>query len=70
MNKIDKYLNEMRDEENPDFLFQTVATSILLNIINKRIDPMKLAKKELANRGLDKRGNWIGFKEAEKLWKV
>ncbi len=67
---IEKYLNEMRDDENPQFLFQMTHTKLLLQIANKKLDPLLSAKKELVNRGLDKNGKWIGHDEAKKFWKV
>lgn len=70
MSKIDEYLNEMRDEENPEFLFNMVPTSLILDIVNKKVDIMYLAKKSLADRGVDKKGKWIGTDKAEKLWRV
>lgn len=70
MKKLEKYLNEISDERNPEFLFQTTHTDLLLQIANGRLDAVKQAKKVLSDRGLDKRGKWIGFKESEKLWGV
>ena len=50
------------DEENPVFLFSQTNKDILLDIINGKIDPIQMAKKEIENRGLDiKTGNWIGW---------
>lgn len=52
------------DELNPDYLFCTKATDLLVAIINGQIDAVELAKKELDNRGLDhKTGKWVGFKK-------
>ena len=51
------------DELNPNYLFCTRATDLLVAIINGQIDAVELAKKELDNRGLDhKTGQWVGFK--------
>lgn len=69
-NITNKYLNEMRDEENPEFLFQMTHTKLLVQIATKRLDPVLSAKKELVNRGLDKNGKWIGHEEARKYWKI
>jgi len=76
--KLEKYsgekndVNEMRDEENPEYLFNGVFTTLLVKIVNKKIDPVKLAEKELYQRGLDKKGKWIqgGPKNAKKYWKM
>lgn len=65
-----KYLKEMTDEENPDYMFQGGPTTLVLKIALGKIDAKKYAAKELANRGFDKRGKWVGFDEAKKIWKV
>ena len=52
------------DEENPIFLFNSTSKDILLDIINGKIDAIKMAKIELANRGLDtETGQFIGWKK-------
>ena len=60
-------LSEISSEDNPAFIFQTTNTSLLLMIIKKRLDPVMAAKRELANRGLDDKGKWIGFDASAKL---
>ena len=59
----------MKNELNPDYMFSTFSTELLLKIANGKIDAKKFAKKEIANRGLDKNGQWAGFDNAEKIWK-
>jgi hypothetical protein len=51
------------DEKQPQFLYCCIDTDLLCAIVNKQIDPVELAQKELANRGLDNNGKWIGFKK-------
>jgi hypothetical protein len=51
------------DDLNPDFLFSTTRTEILVQIANKDINPREIAKEELAARGLNKEGKWVGFYE-------
>ena len=65
-----KYLKEMSDDENPEYLFNGVSTKLMVAIANGKLDAKKLAKKQLVNRGLGKKGEWIGFPQAEKLWGV
>ena len=50
------------DDLNPKYLFQGIATDLLVAIVNRQIDPVELASKELDNRGLDSNGKWVGFK--------
>jgi hypothetical protein len=49
------------DELNPIYLFHFRATDLLVGIVHNQIDPLKLARKELKNRGLDMDGKWVGF---------
>ena len=50
------------DDLNSKYLFKGIATDLLVAIVNKQIDSVELANKELDNRGLDATGKWIGFK--------
>lgn len=50
------------DDLNPKYLFQLVASDLLVAILKKQIDPVELARRELRNRGLNDEGCWIGFK--------
>jgi len=52
------------DNENPLFLFQGTTTKLLVMGINKEFSFAGLARQELANRGLNMKGEWIGFKNA------
>jgi len=63
-----KRLIEMSDEENPEYLYSTVPTKLVAQIANGKVDANEYAKREMANRGFDKRGKWIGFDAAKKLW--
>lgn len=45
---------------------QTAPTKVLLDAVNGRIDLNRLASEEIANRGLDPSGHWVGFQEASK----
>jgi len=50
------------DDLNPMYLYQGIATDLLVAIGKKQINPVELASKELQNRGLDINGKWVGFK--------
>jgi len=58
---------QLSDELNPRFIFSLTYTELLIKAINGEIDLVQLAKAELANRGLDKNGQWVGFEEAKKI---
>lgn len=57
------------EEIDPQYLFQTVDTRLLAQIVNKEIDPVKLAENTLVTRGQDNHGDWIGFEQSSKLFK-
>jgi len=56
-------LNEISDEENPEFMFQTMHMKLVIAIANGKINAKKAALEELANRGYDKNGKWVGWDE-------
>jgi hypothetical protein len=49
------------DDENPVFLFQDTATRLLVMGINREFNFTLLARQELENRGLNLKGEWVGF---------
>ncbi len=51
------------DQENPLFLFQTTSAKLLVMGLNKEFSFTSLAKKELADRGLNLKGEWVGFNQ-------
>ncbi len=63
-------MTDIPDELNPDYLFQIIHTDLVCQIANRKLDVAKLAKKEMANRGLDQYGKWIGFEKAAKFWRI
>lgn len=60
----------LHDEENPEFLFSTTWTNLLIKIAKGEVDAEFYARRELANRGLSLNGRWIGFKAAAKEHKI
>ena len=59
-----------RDKENINYLFQTVPTKLLAQILEENTDLKYYVKRELANRGQDREGKWIGFDKAKKLHRI
>ena len=55
------------DDTNPMFLFSTTHTALLLAIGAGIIDSARLAHAELASRGLDANGTWVGFDRAREI---
>jgi len=54
---------EIADELNPIFILQGINKDLLLEIAHGNIDVLQLAITELANRGLNLKGEWVGFKK-------
>ena len=49
-------------------ILQTAAIELLLAAADGRVDLNELAREELANRGLGRKGDWVGFEAAAKAW--
>lgn len=64
----EKEFNKKSDEKNPTFLFSCTDTEILTMIANNEIDPRAFAWKELANRGMDNNGIFVGFNKAKQIF--
>jgi hypothetical protein len=58
----------MSDELKPEYMFQTFKTALLVKIANGEVDPMVLVGQELAKRGVNEKGEWVGFEAAQKIW--
>lgn len=55
------------DDENPRFIFQTTSTKVLVDAIKGGFDLIYMVRRELANRGLDSDGKWVGFEKAKEI---
>lgn len=64
-----KYDNR-EDDLNPRFMFSTTATLLLAEALKGEFDLNYLIRKELANRGQDKNGKWVGFDKAKEIHQV
>jgi len=51
--------DELFDEQIPKYAIQPLSTRVLVKIAKGEINTKKLARDELASRGLDINGNWI-----------
>ena len=63
-------INEVSDEDNPKFMFQTLSTKLILAMATGKINAQEYAKFEMQNRGFGKNGKWVGFPESAKIWKA
>lgn len=51
------------DDLNPTFLFQGTHIDLLLQCANGEFNLRKMARDEVANRGLNLKGEWIGWRK-------
>lgn len=58
------------DDLNPAYLLSQFPNDILADILSGNIDVKLLVRDQLASRGMDKEGKWIGFDQAAKLHRV
>lgn len=55
------------DDLNPKFIFNSTHTELLVKAVKGEIDLMRLVREQLAQRGVDENGFWVGFNEAKKI---
>ena len=60
----------MKDELNPDFIFNMTNTELLLKIGRGELDATALAIKQLMIRGIGTKGLSVGFPQAARQWLV
>jgi hypothetical protein len=58
------------DELDPRYIFNMTATQLLTEALNGEVDIEYMVRRELANRGLDKEGKWVGFQQARELHQI
>lgn len=49
------------DEENPLLMLSTVSTNLLAKILSKEFNILTLVRMQLRERGVNDKGQWIGF---------
>jgi len=70
-NQVQVYIpEEIHDEDNPKFAFSTMSTELLTSFAKGKYDIDFFLRSELANRGLNINGQWIGFAAAKKEFKL
>ena len=62
-----KQFDGRQDELNPIYIFNLTHTQLLVDALNGTFDIKYLAGRQLANRGLDKEGKWVGFDRAKEV---
>jgi len=72
--QITKYQQAAKDgslpeEENPLNLFATTSTNLLAKILSKEFNITTLVRMEMRKRGVNDKGQWIGFQAAKQLHK-
>ena len=58
------------DELNPHFLFSDVRSELLLAIEAGELDVLDLVRDQLAGRGFNRDGKWVGFDRSAEIFKV
>lgn len=58
------------DDINPRYIFSTTATALLVEALRGDFDLKQLIRRELANRGQNAEGNWVGFDKAAQIHKI
>ncbi len=58
----------MSDETNPRFTFSTTRNEILMDAVQGKVNLLQLAALELANRGFDHKGEFVGFAKSQEIF--
>jgi hypothetical protein len=58
---------DRKDDDSPSFIFSLTSSKLLAEAIEGDFDLTHLVRRELANRGQDSKGKWVGFDEAKKI---
>ncbi len=65
-----RFYESRKDDDNPSYIFSLTSNRLLSEAIKGDFDLIYLVRRELANRGLDSNGKWVGFDEAKKIHRV
>jgi len=65
-----RFYENRKDDDNPSFIFSLTSSKLLAEAIKGDFDLIYLVRRELANRGQDSQGKWIGFDEAAKTHRI
>lgn len=65
-----RFFENRKDDDNPSYIFSLTSNRLLSEAIKGDFDLIYLVRRELANRGLDSNGKWVGFEEAKKINRV
>jgi hypothetical protein len=65
-----KFYENRKDDDNPSFIFSLTSSKLLAEAIDGDFDLIYLVRRELANRGQDSNGKWVGFDEAAKIHRI
>ncbi|MEE1946394.1 hypothetical protein VRU48_14820 [Pedobacter sp. KR3-3] len=56
-------------EENPLNLFATTSTNLLAKVLAREFNVLTLVRMEMRKRGVNDKGQWIGFEAARQAGK-
>ncbi len=65
-----RFYANRKDDDNPSFIFSLTSNQLLSEAIKGDFDLVYLVRRELANRGLDSNGRWVGFNEAKRIHRI
>ena len=57
---------EVTDNLNPSLMLQGIDSRLLAKVLAGEIDLNELAKREMEGRGLNAKGEWVGFNKTIK----
>jgi hypothetical protein len=67
---LSKDYGKRPDDLNPNFIFTLTRSALLAEALRGGFDLKYLVRRELANRGQDEKGDWVGFDKAAAIHKI
>lgn len=65
-----RFYANRKDDDNPQFIFSLTNSKLLAEALAGDFDLIYLVRRELANRGQDKDGKWVGFDKAKEIHRL
>jgi hypothetical protein len=65
-----KKFDGREDDLDPRYIFSMTSTQLLVEALKGEFDLRYLTSRQLANRGLDMEGKWVGFDKAKEIHKI
>ena len=70
LKSLSEKTKNLPESQNPFFQLQVLPSWFLIGAVNGKLDIDALIRNELASRGINKSGEWVGFEKSFKVWEI